>query len=495
MKSLGENIYIISICMAGTIVRFIYGYLFDPWLAAPDHQAFEAILHSGFFSYELLIHYPHEGGSLISGIAGWILNRLTDLNSLVITALALDTISRYMQIFVVFKLFSKQIAISFGLWTVFTSASILPWGTVNYGLHSISSFFPFILLYLLFLKNQTKKLQIYGGLFLGFAVWFSLSNLILVPVYFGLTYFSTAYSKKWRLAAISFLSLMLVYIIIRLNFSAGFELESPSIFTIRGLSFDYFEIPIILNFLTVWFTTLPFAAAGVPNDMSFPSILVLVTWMILFLIAALKLLSVLKKKSSEQHKIVTILLISTLFIIVYSISPLYEYHVQVGKFIIYRHLAYIIPLISLLMFIGLSHFKYSKALTYILILVSIYSGGKLFFVSKQAKEYKMAIGWVLAKKLGHDPLKLTSIIQNTELDQNKTMQGVAWGICDALFNNTDNNKEFTSKIESLKSTLSKFPEVHKKNLEEGVKYAMIKSINSDLNERNYNYYLKSYFDD
>ena len=50
-------------------------------------------------------------------------------------ALVVDTLSRYFQIRIATRLFGESTAIWFGAWTVLSVPLILPWGTVDFGLH------------------------------------------------------------------------------------------------------------------------------------------------------------------------------------------------------------------------------------------------------------------------------------------------------------------------------------------------------------------------
>ena len=61
---------ILILCFLGTFVRIMYGLIYEPWLQAPDHLAWELLIEQGSFRYDHLIHYPHEGGSILISIIG-----------------------------------------------------------------------------------------------------------------------------------------------------------------------------------------------------------------------------------------------------------------------------------------------------------------------------------------------------------------------------------------------------------------------------------------
>src|SRR5690606_32878207 len=136
------------------------------------------ILDQTKFSYEYLIHYPHEGGTILISLLSQFVNLFTSFSSLTVVAFLLDFVVRFIQITVVKKVFNSQTALLFGVWTIFATPALIPWGTVNFGLHYLSSVFPFILLLLLYRKKNTLKYYLGCGLFLGLACWFSYSNVV-----------------------------------------------------------------------------------------------------------------------------------------------------------------------------------------------------------------------------------------------------------------------------------------------------------------------------
>src|SRR4030095_15458263 len=82
--------------LAGTFIRLVYGIYSKAWMAAPDQIAWglslDEMLQIGTFSYKQLIHYPHEGGSLLVSLIALALRPIDFiLPSLSLAALLIDT--------------------------------------------------------------------------------------------------------------------------------------------------------------------------------------------------------------------------------------------------------------------------------------------------------------------------------------------------------------------------------------------------------------------
>jgi hypothetical protein len=178
---------ILVMCVLGSLFRLGYCWVHTPWKFAPDHMAWEILLDEsikeGDFSYSHLIHYPHEGGTIVVSLFSLLINFFTPLNSLAIAAFILDFLSRLIQLYVVKKIFTNKVSLAFGLWTIFAMPCIIPWAGVSFGLHSISSLFPFVFMYLIWKDGASHRHSVIMGLFLGLAVWFSYANIPLIPVY------------------------------------------------------------------------------------------------------------------------------------------------------------------------------------------------------------------------------------------------------------------------------------------------------------------------
>ena len=63
---------LVFILFAGTLIRFLFGYLLKPWLEAPDQLAWglsiDEMVASGNFNYTQLMHNAFESGSWVTGL-------------------------------------------------------------------------------------------------------------------------------------------------------------------------------------------------------------------------------------------------------------------------------------------------------------------------------------------------------------------------------------------------------------------------------------------
>ena len=67
---------LVFILFAGTVIRFLFGYLLKPWLEAPDQLAWglsiDEMVASGNFNYTQLMHNAFESGSCLYSILVFI---------------------------------------------------------------------------------------------------------------------------------------------------------------------------------------------------------------------------------------------------------------------------------------------------------------------------------------------------------------------------------------------------------------------------------------
>ncbi len=79
------------------------------------------------------------------------------------------------------KAFGRTTAIYFALWTVAAVPGLLLWATVNFGLHPLSSFWPFVLLYVATRSMEEKPPAVWLGVITGLSISWSYDSLVLVP--------------------------------------------------------------------------------------------------------------------------------------------------------------------------------------------------------------------------------------------------------------------------------------------------------------------------
>lgn len=472
------------LCLLGSVVRLIYGYFYEPWNAAPDQMAWEMILEAKNFSYDQLIHYPHEGGTIIISLLSRVVKLFTHFNSLVILAFLLDFISRFIQIKIVNNVFDRKIALLFGLWTIFAAPSIIPWGTVNFGLHSLSSFFPFILLYLLSSQKSSKQYFLISGLFLGLAFWFSYSNIVLVLVFFLYQIISKVSFKIWTYSLFTFLIVLGLHITVRQYADAGFHLMHLSSSSIRGANF-------MLGEFDTWKRTTEILNSLANSATAYPKSIVNTKIMrylfiILVLFGGFKFYQSYKKFTFNRSTYISSLVI-VLFLFLYTLSPFYT-DSDNGNYVAYRHLSYILPFASLFIILGLYTSKFKTILMSFLLIISVFSSSQLFFHKPQSNDARdisiKACGWVLGTKFGHDPKKLYSIVKNNSNSIEKVMFGIGWGMSTSLFEAQSSNQAtvVNERIEQLIYLVNSFPKEYTSYILEGIEFSFSENVTPILDK-------------
>lgn len=472
---------VIVLTVLGTLIRWIYGLYFEAWNQAPDHIAWELVLREGSWNYAQLIHYPHEGGSILVSLISRCIGFFTSYDSLAISALILDSISRFVQLWVVSKVFSRKVFWGFGAWTLLATPFLLMWGMVNFGLHNTSSVFPFIFLYLLGLP-QSQKNQWLLGIFLGIAIWFSYTNLILLPIY--LIYQFIASSKKQSVlhTILAFMVVFGIHVLIRLNFDPGFHLSNYGMTSIRGIDFLSFSSVHVQHLLGTWIKAIPQFAVG-NTTTHFALIPTVIIWFILFILSLKGIYTSFQNRKFSKSVYYAFLTIPV-FLIAYGLSPFYYGNIQNGNFTTYRHLTYIFPILSMMIIVGLSELKYQKTLIMTYLFVPVVTAGisviNPIHNSQSRTSTLKSAGWVIGYKFGHDPSKLQSIISDSE-NYDLLLEGTGWGACTALFEKpTTSAEEMSNKINLLLRINDQFKPSEQIIFLQGVKYAFSPKVNPQL---------------
>jgi hypothetical protein len=470
---------VILLAFLGSIIRIIYGFLYAPWDISPDQIAWELVLREGTWSYNQLIHYPHEGGTLLVSTLSRFIGWFSSFNSLTISAVILDFISRFIQVYIVFHVLPKKTAFPFGIWTLFATPSILIWGTVNFGLHNLSSVFPFILLYLMSLNLKSAKSQMGMGIFLGLAIWFSYANIVLLPVYIIYSFLTSKTHSNRIFSLITFAIICCLHLITRIGFDSGFHLSHFDIISIRGVIFSSLDVVHLKQIILTFARVLPNAAIGFPI-VNFALSLFKFIWMGLGLLGIIGCIQAYKKKAYPTALFISFITIP-LFLILYGLSPFYYGNSEFGNFITYRHFTYLFPLLSLMVISGLSSLKFRNISITIFLGVQILSSSLLFFQEHHTTNTSIkAAGWVLGTKYGHEPQKLQHIISNSD-HANLLIEGCGWGISTVLFENTDlTDSQLTPKIKQLLRIKEQFTVSQQINFLSGVNYSFHPEVTPQL---------------
>lgn len=456
------------LCLLGTLVRVFYTFHFKPWWLAPDQLAWELLLKGSNFEYYSLIHYPHEGGSILLSLAAKMLQFIPGLYVLSIVTLFADFLSRFLQLLLCSKLFDSKSALLLGAWQMMAIPALLPWGSLSYGLHALSAVFPFVFLYFLKQKKPSCQQQLLFGGFLGLAIWFHYVNLLFLPIYVIVLLSQQKPLKKSPYTFFSFGFIMLVHVLVRTYFDPGFHLQQFEASSVRGLFFHSTLADTYRHLSSLWFGPLSRTLiSGLKNPIPYLHLL----WggiLLLGFIAAIYFSTRLK-----QQKIRTAILFVFFFFLIYSLSPFFEDSINVGSYVAYRHLMYILPLLFSLVFYGLLRLKWRALSIPVLLFIGFIASYQALSANKTSYRAIRATGWVLGVKLGDQPKVLSKIIEQSELPSDSLYQGVAWGTTYAIFHQSYSPSDPKIGAESLQlyKLLKQYPAIFSCDISGGVLYA------------------------
>jgi len=469
-------------CVLGSVVRFFYGFIYTPWLQCPDHLAWQMIINEGSLSYDHLIYYPHEGGSVVVSLLAHLVQLVARTNSLTVAAFVSDLISRAIQLYVVWKIFSRDVAYIFGTWTIFAVPVIIPWATVNFGLHSISAFFPFVLIYVLWRDAGSRAHYIWTGIFLGLALWFSYSNFVLIVVYFIYQLLERKRGAGWTYSVVSFSAILVLHLLVRKYADAGFDFQEKNMASIRGTAFTVDALTNWSRYYQVWTGPLADSATMLRNS---PYNLVLSKYIWLALVAAGFAGCIRAVMNAKMDKRIGVILLSViLFVTVYATSPFFYDYPGFGNYVAYRHLTYILPATALFTIAGLTSFRGGKPLALIFTAVCIYSSCLLFTSDKKDVIADRAAGWALGAKLGNKQGDIARIISSSPYNKKLVMQGVGWGITASLFEGSDSRSDIRlkEKVNALMEILTQVQESYRDDFIAGIEFSFSDGVTPVLDK-------------
>ncbi len=479
--------HLVFIFFAGTLVRFLFGYLLKSWLEAPDQLAWglsiDEMVSSGNYNYTQLMHNAFESGSWLPGLLSIPFRPLaTILPALSWSALLIDLLSRIIQIKIVQNVFGNKCALWFGWWTVFSIPLILPWSTVNCGLHSLSAFFPFLFLYVITKIHGKKLAPVYLGLFCGLAMSFSVDNLVLFPV----SVLAILWGEKISLNKIAsvfyflliFFISFLPFLLARKYLNTGFQLESESVVSLRGVDFgNPFTIKHFGKFIAVWFTTLPLS-------LLLTKLPLLLTTIIGLAVLALIIFGV--KYFFKENDLASLLKICAAgmvitFFLFYAFSPFYSNYLPGRSYVSYRHLTYIVPFLVALVIYGYSISEKTGKMLFTSWMILCIAGTFYFTIKEPMNKQPLykPTGWILAKKFGHDVNHLVRI--NSMADEkykNDILFGYGWGLSATLFERSNDR----SSIDQLLKIVKQFPLEKIDQVKAGVRFSFDSSVTPVLDK-------------
>lgn len=482
------NKHLVIILLLGTVVRLFYGVKAQSWDAAADQVAWgvllEELIQGASLRYDQLIHYPHEGGSVLMSLLAWYLapfrNFLPPLSAAV---LLVDFIARGVQLLVVRKVFDNSVTWLFGLWTILAVPQLIPWATVNLGLHAVAACFPFLFLYLLTREKPLLEQSVLSGLLVGAAVAFSYDNLVLIPAFLVIAAFrKDPLARKFKAAALFAGSIVITvtpHVWARLFLDNAFELTGFDAMSVRGTDCSGGAFSERwLNLLQVWYQALV-GASTMPAFWGIPNVVVRIVWLLICLVGlGLGLAPASKLKSPFKIGLV----VAVVFVLMYALSPFYTSLNNAESYTTYRHFSYILPLLVVLSIAGMLQSKQRPLLLPIGLMFLSVLGSATFIATAAPKKQSTSIiaGWVLAKKIGHDTKRLKKVasLQPPEI-QRELINGAVWGLTSTILENVDD--PYDPKVDQLVLALRQFLPENAYEVENGVRHSFSEGLTPQLN--------------
>jgi len=476
---------IFLLVLAGALVRFYWGACTHAWLGTPDQLAWglgiDEMQHAGELSYKKLITYPHEGGSFMVGLFSILFYDFPFMPSLSWTSLLLDSLVRFIQIVIAYKLFGNRIGFIFGIWTIFSVPLILPWGTVNFCQHATASEFPFLFVYTISKETNPTRRNLITGALTGCAIWFSYTSVVLIPAYILWLLTSKEAKQQILKQVLQFTGVTLLFLLphlfLRLIPSNGFELNQYAITSIRGVEWHLFSTQNLKALAYFWYKPLPSSLfLSSTNFISSSAI----RWIVFGFMAVGLIFAFSNKSFSTQLKVSASVIL--FFVVSYAFSPFYSDSILNKSHVYYRHLTYIMPLIILLMIHGFTNSgKFSGYLNVAWLLLCLV--GTIYFIKdcKTVNPTYRNAGWVLAAKFGSDTGQLMRICEMAPPDQRQeVMLGFGWGLAATLLEGKSTND--TSSIKLLDSLQNQFPPEVRSIVHEGIEYAFSDGVTPVLDK-------------
>jgi len=425
--------------MAGTLVRFAFGSSHELWNSAPDQLAWglalEDLVNGGSFAYRQLIHYPHEGGSSFLGLLAFLFVPLSGIMPpLSWAALLVDTLVRIIQINVAHRLFGARTAMWFAVWTVFAAPLMLPWSIIDFGLHALMSFAPFVLIAFAMRKDRSRFVL---GLFCGALASLAYDVWIFAPAWIIFELFSkdrlNVRMKRIVMFGLGAVLAFLPHLFIRTFIDHGFALEELSVLSVRGLEKEGIDLSTWPGKTWAVLTAaLPGSFALLRMDQWLPRLLA--TGVLALIVLGVSLAWRIKdERSPALHLMILTVLV---FLLALIIGPFFEPRADGNGYLYYRYFPFIAPLLVLLIIEGSGELpRYGNKVRTAWIVGCL--GASLVHMYRTphyASPNDEATGWVLGRKFGDDPERLRRIIDGAgPVRHDPLVKGAAWGFTAALF--------------------------------------------------------------
>jgi hypothetical protein len=477
----------LALTALGTLVRFGFGWHRHLWNGAPDQIAWglslDDLVVNGPVLYKQLIHYPHEGGTLFLSILSLLFRPFSSvMPPLSWAALFTDSLARYIQIRVAERLFGRTTALWFAGWTLLAAPLMLPWATIDCGLHALISFAPFVLVERAS-NAQVKPLPL--GLLCGSLACFAYDVWTFVPAYmlwvFGETWPWRSKLQRVGIFLVGCLLAFAPHMCLRAFADNGFRLEQMSTFSVRGLelaTLTMSEFPI-----RIWIVL----TEELPASFMLSA---LDTWMprmcsvAVLLFIALGLIAPRPWRIAAPSAMRLAWLSVLSFLLALACGPFFEHRPNAGGYLYYRYFVFIAPLLVLLMIEGFGSLgKYANAVRGSwLAICAIGSLAYMVNTSTFDTPNYRATGWVLGRKYGDDPAQVMRICAQAPMEhQEELVFGSGWGSAAALFEGRRGAD--TTAVRELMLLWSQYPASVGSRWAEGVRQAFAPGITPVLDPK------------
>lgn len=425
--------------LAGSLVRGAYGVYHSLWDTAPDQLAwgmgFDDLVANGLLGYRQLIHYPHEGGTLVLSLLAIPFKALDGvMPPLSWAALLVDSFSRAVQILVACRLFGRTTGRWFAVWTVLGVPLVLPWATINCGLHSLVSFAPFLLVYL----ARRPDVPVFRlGLITGVLACLSYDVLTFVPAVIGWWCVDQeALRERLKRVALFLLACglgLLPHIASRTLFDNGFGLERMSPLSVRGLEHAGVDWSGLLDRLwIVLHEQLPASFLLKAPLEGWPRVAA-IFFLLVFIGAVVRWCLDRRVRDRSTGLMLVVILV---FCAAIAVGPFFEHRPDGHGTLYFRYFPYIIPLLCLFVLHCWGQAAWwSNIARGLFVAVCMYASLEhLRDTPIASPPNDRAVGWVLSRKYGHEPDVLLRMLHAAPDHKREDLAyGYGWGTAAALF--------------------------------------------------------------
>jgi hypothetical protein len=409
----------LGLAFLGTGLRLAVAVDGQTWNQSPDLWAWGALVDEpGPLRLDRLMHYPHEGGSLVVSLVALAAGSLVGhaIPPLVMASLALDTLFRFAVILLVDRTFGRRWALGYALWSVCAVPLLVWWSAVPVGLHALAGVFPMLFVAAAGTPAAGRARRM--GIVCGIALLWGWDNVVLLAAAVALLVDRSAARQSATNVAVAVawaLALASVVVLVGARGDLGFELEPRGALWLRGVTWSAPDPVTTLRRVT---STL---LVAFPYGVMLAAPLGWLWWSGWL---ALSLGSWTSPAAWAPLRAVA--WVTSFYIAAYSLSPFASALPRPDP-IAYRHLAFILPVMAVAgLDIG-ERRGWRRAIVGGLLALGLWGVVELF-ARPVARPPMAAAGWVLARKLGHDPARVEGLIAaRPAAEQHEWLEGVGWG--------------------------------------------------------------------